>query len=194
MEKYVTPNRTCASSQAPAVPPPRAKPRQAPVPSKRPPRIPEEAPTERPSGAKEEGKVDADPSGSPKPVPPRPPPPKIFGEEDDPSKPVELPEAPAEEPTLSLPTRNPKLYSLMSMGQDSSFWWDSVDAAEEPTFQAEDALAFRFDRTVEIDDDDLEDAERGGGHDLGSRVCPAEERECGDCAGFLGAGRCCAAC
>ena len=66
-----------------------------------------------------------------KPKPPeRPPPPKIFGPEDDPSAKVDLPEAPTDEPEVNMQPRNPRLYELVSMSQDTSFWWDSVDAEE----------------------------------------------------------------
>ena len=86
-------------------------------------------------------------------VPPRPPPPKIFGAEDDPAKTVDLPEAPMDAPEIKLPERNPKLYSLMSMGTDSSFWWDSVDDDAAPTFTEKDALAYRFDAAVRTGND-----------------------------------------
>lgn len=66
-----------------------------------------------------------------KPAPPaRPPPPKIFGPEDDPAAKVILPEAPTDEPEVTMQPRNPRLYELVSLSQDTSFWWDSVDADE----------------------------------------------------------------
>jgi hypothetical protein len=63
--------------------------------------------------------------------PPRPPLPKIFGPEDDPTIPVELPSLPESQAEVVLPERNPKLYELVQMSEDSSFWWDSVDANED---------------------------------------------------------------
>ena len=68
------------------------------------------------------------------PPPVRPPPPKIFGQEDDPQVKVDLPEAPTTVPDINLQPRNPKLYELVSMSQDASFWWDSVDSDETLQF------------------------------------------------------------
>ena len=105
-----------------------------------------------------------------RPRPPRPPPPKIFGPEDDPSRPVELPPAAEDAPELKLGKRNPKLYQLVSMSQENpgscSFWWDSVDASaikaedEEEGYGQPVAVASFDDsvsvRVVQDDDDDDE--------------------------------------
>ena len=60
---------------------------------------------------------------------------------------MELPEAPEAEPEVVVPDRNPKLYQLVAMSEESSFWWDSVDANEETselTLDMEKQLNDRF--------------------------------------------------
>ena len=94
----------------------------------------------------------------PKQTPPeRPPPPKIFGAEDDPEVKVDLPEAPTDEPEVKMQPRNPRLYELVSMSQDTSFWWDSVDAEEGCEFSGgltspTNNLDYQFGSTLEIGD------------------------------------------
>lgn len=76
------------------------------------------------------------------PPPPRPPPPRIFGPEDDPARPLTgLPEAPADEPNINISERPPKLYQLVNVSQETSFWWDSVDAT---AIEEEDGEAASF--------------------------------------------------
>ena len=42
---------------------------------------------------------------------------------------MELPEAPVEVPPMLIPAKNPKLYQLVQMSSESSFWWDSTDSS-----------------------------------------------------------------
>lgn len=58
--------------------------------------------------------------------------PKIFGTDDDPERSVSLPPAPEMEPDLAIPKGHPKMYQLVAMSEESSFWWDSVDDGDEP--------------------------------------------------------------
>ncbi len=46
-----------------------------------------------------------------------------------------MPEAPTEVPPLLVPEKNPKMYQLVQMSGESSFWWDSTDS-DEGTFEA----------------------------------------------------------
>lgn len=41
-----------------------------------------------------------------------------------------LPEAPVEVPPLLVPEKNPKMYQLVQMSGESSFWWDSTESDE----------------------------------------------------------------
>ncbi len=54
-----------------------------------------------------------------------------------------------------MPKRNPKLYQLVTMeGLDSgSFWWDSVDANEDPDFGAGGTFDSSISTTVAYDDE-----------------------------------------
>lgn len=69
------------------------------------------------------------------PPPPRPPPPKIFPDNhtDVEGKNVLDAEPLEEVPELNIPQRTPRLYELVAQ-DTSSFWWDSVDAKENPMF------------------------------------------------------------
>ncbi|XP_059098621.1 pleckstrin homology domain-containing family F member 2-like isoform X2 [Tigriopus californicus] len=61
-------------------------------------------------------------------TPPRPPPPKLFGPEDDPERVVPLPEIPQGHDQAQIPAKHPKMYELVAMSaQETSFWWDSVE-------------------------------------------------------------------
>jgi hypothetical protein len=40
-----------------------------------------------------------------------------------------MPEAPSEVPPMLIPAKNPKLYQLVQMSGESSFWWDSTDSS-----------------------------------------------------------------
>ena len=42
---------------------------------------------------------------------------------------MDLPEAPVEVPPMLIPAKNPKLYQLVQMSSESSFWWDSTDSS-----------------------------------------------------------------
>ena len=44
-----------------------------------------------------------------------------------------LPEAPTDVPQMLIPEKNPKLYQLVQMSGESSFWWDSTDSADAAT-------------------------------------------------------------
>jgi hypothetical protein len=41
-----------------------------------------------------------------------------------------LPEAPADVPPMLIPAKNPKLYHLVQMSGEGSFWWDSTDSTD----------------------------------------------------------------
>ena len=43
---------------------------------------------------------------------------------------IVLPEAPTEVPAMLIPAKNPKLYQLVQMSGEGSFWWDSTDSTE----------------------------------------------------------------
>ncbi len=108
-------------------------------------------------------------------APPRPPPPKLFSSLETPKKDAaaELPDLEPPE-TLRLPRRNPKLYELVALSQESSFWWDSVDAT---AIEDEDDVidGVRFDDTVSIsvvNDDDEDERQKQQGS------CVSWVREC----------------
>ena len=44
---------------------------------------------------------------------------------------MELPEAAADVPPMLIPAKNPKLYQLVQMSGESSFWWDSTDSSDQ---------------------------------------------------------------
>ena len=85
--------------------------------------------------------------------PSRPPPPKLFNDDDKHVKPVELPQLPEDAPPVVLPKKNPKLYELVNLSQDSSFWWDSVDT----NASAEDDLAYQMQANVGIQYSEFKD-------------------------------------
>ena len=41
-----------------------------------------------------------------------------------------LPDAPTDVPPMLIPAKNPKLYQLVQMSGESSFWWDSSESAD----------------------------------------------------------------
>ena len=49
---------------------------------------------------------------------------------------------------VKIPRRNPKMYQLVAMESESSFWWDSVDSS------------------VNLNDDHLEDADQAIAEDV----------------------------
>ena len=67
--------------------------------------------------------------------PPRPPPPRLFPETS--TNDTLLNEKPLQDdiPELNIPKRNPRMYELVAQDStSSSFWWDSVDAKDNPIF------------------------------------------------------------
>jgi len=43
---------------------------------------------------------------------------------------IVLPDAPTDVPQMLIPAKNPKLYQLVQMSGEGSFWWDSTDSTE----------------------------------------------------------------
>ncbi len=44
-----------------------------------------------------------------------------------------LPDAPTDVPPILIPAKNPKLYQLVQMSGESSFWWDSSESSDAGT-------------------------------------------------------------
>lgn len=43
---------------------------------------------------------------------------------------IVLPDAPTDVPPMLIPSKNPKLYHLVQMSGEGSFWWDSTESNE----------------------------------------------------------------
>jgi len=96
--------------------------------------------------------------------PPRPPPPKIVAP-GGPTEPVELTKVAEDEELLpvNLGKRNPKLYELVALSREGSFWWDSVDAnALKPEDDEVFDMNISFDESLSVGTVTTEEQGEGG--------------------------------
>ena len=67
---------------------------------------------------------------------------------------IVLPDAPTDVPAMLIPAKNPKLYHLVQMSGEGSFWWDSTESNEPGELGHNFARSPPASGRIELVDDD----------------------------------------